>query len=803
MAQNIQIFIPTYINSADYSPARVQPRLLFYNGKLECEPYWVEGYSGATTSSVAQTQLTSFPYFDNYNVVSGSFPTTGSLSLLYNNETAVYGSAPTVNLYTQYWQKYVQLLYNPVTRLLNCSAIIPLADYFHMELNDIVQFRGNYYHLRAINEYNVKNGECQLQLLGPVIPDTISQLLPPVPTTTTTTTSTTTTTAAPTTTTTTSTTTTTTSTSTTTTTAAPTTTSTTTTTLAPEWYYLYNCSTGATETSAQFTAGTFSNNQRVQYGVGESILYFYVISATSTNPGGIGWSVTSSGGGLTGCPATTTTTTTTTLPPLTISNGSVTCDGTAGDFTSTFSGGSGIYSYVAIANFQSDVSQMLAGTLAGRITLGSGATSYDWNNIANGTWYTGVRDSLGNDSINNTAVTINCTTTTTTTTAAPTTTTTTTTQAPPTFKFQTNTGRNGSTAACSATPVIYVWAYSDNWGSGETYYEGNGTAPTMPVTPYAGADQWFAYGGVAIQIDDNGLSSNDTACPTTTTTTTSTTTTSTTTTTAAPATTTTTTTTTAAPTTTTTTTTAAPGIGFGISISTKYATDNLACLGTITGTVYQPPIYGNTPSNGAQLYTDSAMSSTWTPSAGAGIYLMQFGGSDKWAVFVGSTGVISGVTSCAALTTTTTTTTAAPTTTTTTTVAPATTTTTTTTTAAPTTTTTTTTAAPTEAYVYVVNNFFSGTITDVKVNGISVTGISFPIAVGDGAVGTTTQVGNNETLRVYFSSVSPSPSNIQVTDTDLNYYCGVVAGTSNELFTNIVFGNGQTVDIVGYDGACP
>jgi len=441
---------------------------------------------------------------------------------------------------------------------------------------------------------------------------------------------------------------------------------------------------------------------------------------------------------------------------------------------------------------------MLAGTLPGRITLGSGATSYDWNNIANGTWYTGVRDSLGNDSINNTAVTINCTTTTTTTTAAPTTTTTTTTVAPPPFSFYVNNGANGSTAACNEAKTIYLWAYSDNWGSGETYYEGTSGGATIPVTTYAGADQWFAYGGVAIQIDDNGVSSNDTACPTTTTTTTSTTTT----TTAAP---TTTTTTTAAPTTTTTTTTTAAPVGtsFGISISTKYATDNLACAGTITGTVYQTPIYGTTPSNGAQLYTDSAMSTTWTPSAGAGIYLMQYGGADKWAVFVGAGGVISGVTSCAALTTTTTTTTAAPTTTTTTTVAPATTTTTTTTTAAPTTTTTTTTAAPTEAYVYVVNNFFSGTITDVKVNDISVTGISFPIAVGDGAVGTTTQVGNNETLRVYFSSVSPSPSNIQVTDTDLNYYCGVVAGTSNELFTNIVFGNGQTVDIVGYDGSCP
>jgi len=74
-------------------------------------------------------------------------------------------------------------LYNPKTRLLNCSAIIPLADYVKMELNDVVNFRGNYYHLRAINEYSLKTGECQLQLLGPIIPDTISdaQAVPETP----------------------------------------------------------------------------------------------------------------------------------------------------------------------------------------------------------------------------------------------------------------------------------------------------------------------------------------------------------------------------------------------------------------------------------------------------------------------------------------------------------------------------------------------------------------------------------------------------------------------------------------------
>ena len=173
MSQNIPIYIPTYINSATYTPARVLPRLFFYNGLIDCQRYYIE--SGSLTTSGVTLEQTSFPYFDNYNVVSGSFPTTDSLSLLFNNENAAYGEIPTQNLYTTYWETYIQLLYNPKTRLLNCSAIIPLADYFNMELNDIVNFRGNYYHLRAINDYSLKTGECTLQLLGPIIPDTLSR----------------------------------------------------------------------------------------------------------------------------------------------------------------------------------------------------------------------------------------------------------------------------------------------------------------------------------------------------------------------------------------------------------------------------------------------------------------------------------------------------------------------------------------------------------------------------------------------------------------------------------------------------
>jgi hypothetical protein len=166
MSQKIPLYIPTFINSADYKPARVLPRIYFYNGQVDCETWYI-----ADNNNTPNAQTT-FPYFDHYNVVSGSFPTSDSLSLLFNNEAPAYGDQPIESLYSLYWQKYISFLYDPKTRLLNCSAIIPLADYFKMSLNDVVNFRGNYYHLRAINDYSLKTGECTLQLLGPIIADT-------------------------------------------------------------------------------------------------------------------------------------------------------------------------------------------------------------------------------------------------------------------------------------------------------------------------------------------------------------------------------------------------------------------------------------------------------------------------------------------------------------------------------------------------------------------------------------------------------------------------------------------------------
>jgi hypothetical protein len=164
MAQIIPIYIPTYISDAAYKPNRVLPRLFYYNGLVDCETYYIE--SGSLINSGVTKEINAFPYFDNY---SGQQTTGDSLSLLFNNESAPYGVVPSGSLYTEYWEKYVDLLYNPRTRLTNASAIIPLSAYFEMELNDIVQWRGNTYHLRAINDYNLNTGECNIQLLGPIL----------------------------------------------------------------------------------------------------------------------------------------------------------------------------------------------------------------------------------------------------------------------------------------------------------------------------------------------------------------------------------------------------------------------------------------------------------------------------------------------------------------------------------------------------------------------------------------------------------------------------------------------------------
>ena len=172
MADN-KLYIPTFISDDKFNPARIEPRVFYYNGLIDAPDFRFYAWTSDTGFSSNFYTLDKIPYVDHYNVVSGSAPSAESNSLLFFNEVASYGNVPSNTLFSEYWDTYIELLYNPVTRLINADAVIPLADYFDTELNDIVEWRGNYYHLRAINDYSFTDGTCKLQLLGPIIEDAL------------------------------------------------------------------------------------------------------------------------------------------------------------------------------------------------------------------------------------------------------------------------------------------------------------------------------------------------------------------------------------------------------------------------------------------------------------------------------------------------------------------------------------------------------------------------------------------------------------------------------------------------------
>lgn len=156
--------IPVFIANDKYEPTTVSPRILFYNGVKNTVGWWIN-------DSNTYSNITIYPYFDVY---SGNIPNEDSKSLLFYNEESIIGTKPTESVYTQYWDKYISTLYNPKTRILEAKGIIPLTTYFNLVLNDIVEFKGNYYHLITINNYNVNTGECDLELLGPIIYDSLA-----------------------------------------------------------------------------------------------------------------------------------------------------------------------------------------------------------------------------------------------------------------------------------------------------------------------------------------------------------------------------------------------------------------------------------------------------------------------------------------------------------------------------------------------------------------------------------------------------------------------------------------------------
>ena len=187
----------------------------------------------------------------------------------------------------------------------------------------------------------------------------------------------------------------------------------------------------------------------------------------------------------------TTTTTTTTLAPINFTI-TPTCNpsNTSGIITvSSFSGGNGVYQSVGRGDSQGT-------SYSAPVTNLSGASSYQWTGLVNGTYFVTLRDSLGNHTVK--SATVSCgvcgfnggsviyygpsATTTTTTTAAPTTTTTTTTAAPTTTTTTTTAAPTTTTTTTTEAPTTTTTTTTTEAPTTTTTTTTTTEAPTTTTT---------------------------------------------------------------------------------------------------------------------------------------------------------------------------------------------------------------------------------------------------------------------------------------------------------------------------------
>ena len=108
-----------------------------------------------------------------------------------------------------------------------------------------------------------------------------------------------------------------------------------------------------------------------------------------------------------------------------------------------------------------------------------------------------------------------------------------------------------------------------------------------------------------------------------------------------------------------------------------------------------------------------------------------------------------------------------------------------------------------EATLYITNNFFTGTITNVTVNGVSVTGGSFPLDIGNGTTAYSNQIGTHDILVYYADATNPS-NYMRITDSEYNDSCvdGFSSSPYYVTFSSQILNTSVTVNIISGDGFC-
>jgi hypothetical protein len=106
----------------------------------------------------------------------------------------------------------------------------------------------------------------------------------------------------------------------------------------------------------------------------------------------------------------------------------------------------------------------------------------------------------------------------------------------------------------------------------------------------------------------------------------------------------------------------------------------------------------------------------------------------------------------------------------------------------------------TEFYINIANNTTGSDITNILVNGVAISGATFPIIPGDGASGVSNQLGASYSVTVNYTS---GTKYIEITDTASNYNCANGTGAGRTFAGQVTNGGAGIMYITMDDGGCP
>lgn len=144
------------INAGRLQPIQVKPRILFYNGLQANDiPWYLFPTVGGTTGAVAQNSYPLVSTFESWP------PTKFTQELTYQSKPqlwspeADYVQTTANDLYTVYWQDFVQWLYDPYNRKVVANFKLNPLEVQSLKFNDKIWVKDAWYFVSKISDYPV------------------------------------------------------------------------------------------------------------------------------------------------------------------------------------------------------------------------------------------------------------------------------------------------------------------------------------------------------------------------------------------------------------------------------------------------------------------------------------------------------------------------------------------------------------------------------------------------------------------------------------------------------------------------